>query len=179
MSAIEKIIPYYTYEDYKHWEGQWELIDGLPFAMSPSPIYNHQLVASNLLALFWTALEKCSRCKVLQPLDYIVKNDTVLQPDMIVVCKEVRSDYLDFAPSLVCEVVSPSTALKDRHTKYNIYQSQKIPYYIMLSPKTEEVEVYVLNENGNYILAEKGGDVKFSFRFEDCEAGIEFGRIWL
>jgi Uma2 family endonuclease len=178
MSAIEKIIPYYTYEDYKHWEGQWELIDGLPFAMAPSPIYNHQLIASNLLALFWNALENCAGCKVLQPLDYIVKNDTVLQPDMMVVCKEVTKDFIEFPPSLVCEVISPSTALKDRHTKFNIYQSQKVRYYIIISPATEDVEIYKLDEAGAYMLTEKGRDIKYSFSLEDCEAKIDFQRIW-
>ncbi|HJY21679.1 MAG TPA: hypothetical protein VJ279_02270 [Hanamia sp.] len=34
MSAV-KIQPYYTYKDYCAWEGRWELIDGIPFAMSP------------------------------------------------------------------------------------------------------------------------------------------------
>ncbi len=41
MSAV-KLLPYYTYEDYCRWEGRWELIDGIPFAMSPAPTPRHQ-----------------------------------------------------------------------------------------------------------------------------------------
>lgn len=33
MSAV-KLLPYYTYKDYCNWEGRWELIEGIPFAMS-------------------------------------------------------------------------------------------------------------------------------------------------
>jgi hypothetical protein len=32
-----KILPHYTYRDYLHWEGKWEVIDGIPNAMSPAP----------------------------------------------------------------------------------------------------------------------------------------------
>ena len=42
MCAIE----YYTYEDYKLWEGDWELIRGFPVAMAPSPVILHQYIAS-------------------------------------------------------------------------------------------------------------------------------------
>ena len=33
---------YYTYDDYIHWEGDWELIDGIAYAMAPSPLKSHQ-----------------------------------------------------------------------------------------------------------------------------------------
>ncbi|HSV11108.1 MAG TPA: hypothetical protein VLI68_10085 [Hanamia sp.] len=36
MSAV-KLLPHYTYEDYCHWEGRWEVIDGIPYAMIPAP----------------------------------------------------------------------------------------------------------------------------------------------
>ena len=38
MGLVQKILPHYTYEDYTIWEGRWELIDGFPIAMSPSPV---------------------------------------------------------------------------------------------------------------------------------------------
>jgi hypothetical protein len=34
--TTEKAIEYYTYYDYLHWEGKWELIEGIPMAMTPS-----------------------------------------------------------------------------------------------------------------------------------------------
>ena len=42
MCAIE----YYTYDDYIKWEGNWELINGMPLAMSPAPMITHQAIAN-------------------------------------------------------------------------------------------------------------------------------------
>ncbi|WP_457626586.1 hypothetical protein [Persephonella sp.] len=38
MSFAEKYLPNYTVEDYKQWEGDWELIEGIAYAMVPSPL---------------------------------------------------------------------------------------------------------------------------------------------
>ena len=41
MSIAGKYRPHYTYEDYLLWEGRWELIEGMPYAMSPTPVIDH------------------------------------------------------------------------------------------------------------------------------------------
>ena len=57
MSSAVKILPHYTYDDYCNWEGRWELIEGIPYAMSPLPIPKHQIIANNLSAEFRFALK--------------------------------------------------------------------------------------------------------------------------
>lgn len=176
MDAV-KIFPHYTFAEWEKWDGQWELIEGIPHAMSPLPIPKHQKIASSLLAEFVVLLKKCDKCTAYQPLDYYVADDIILQPDMLIVCKPIEKKYLDFPPALVVEVLSPSTALKDRHAKYSIYQSQGIVYYVIVSPDTDEVEVYEL-ENGTYVLKQKGKDFKYPFSFENCSVTIDFKEIW-
>ncbi|HTN08470.1 Uma2 family endonuclease [Agriterribacter sp.] len=177
MSSSVKILPHYTYADYVQWEGQWELIDGIPYAMSPSPVPKHQRIAGNLLSEFRMQLKNCKKCAVYQPVDYHVADDTILQPDMLIICGAVTKKYLDFPPALVAEILSPATALKDRHTKYGIYESQGIPYFMIIAPDTEEVEIYTL-QNGAYTLSAKGRDIKHSFDFEDCKTEIDCKEIW-
>jgi Uma2 family endonuclease len=178
MSGAVKILPHYTYEDYVQWEGRWELIDGIPYAMSPAPIPKHQIVAGNLLAEFRFALKGCKHCKVMQPVDYKISEDNVFQPDMLVVCKPIEKKYLDFPPSLVTEVVSPSSVLIDRHKKFYAYQEQGIPFYLIVSPDSEETEVYAL-EVGEYVMKQKGKGFSYHFPFEeDCAAAIDFAEIW-
>ena len=178
MSEVVRILPHYTYGDYVKWEGQWELIDGIPHAMSPLPVPKHQIISANLIAEFRMGLKNCKLCKVSQPLDYVIDDDTILQPDILIVCREIQKKFLDFPPELVVEVLSPSTALKDRHTKFAIYQSQRIKYYLIISPETEEVEVYQL-ENDKYELSIKGHSVNYNFSFPDnCTISIDFGEIW-
>jgi Uma2 family endonuclease len=177
MSNAVKLLPHYTYSDYENWEGQWELIDGFPHAMSPAPVPKHQYLSAQLTTSFTNELRKCQTCKVYQPLDYRISDDTILQPDMLVVCGEITEKYLDFPPALVVEILSPATALKDRHSKYPIYESQGIPYYLIISPDTEEVEIYQL-ENGAYSLVKKGKNFSHSFSLGECTSAIDFTEIW-
>lgn len=152
------------------------MIEGIPYAMSPLPVPKHQRIAVKLSSKFDNSLGDC-RCAVYQPIDYLIGDDTILQPDMLVVCGEIKKKFLDFPPALVVEILSPSTALKDRHTKYSIYESQKVKYYIIVSPDTEEVEVFELEDDA-YALKQKGKAIVHAFSFEECSAAVNFGDIW-
>lgn len=179
MGYAHKILPSYTYNEYCQWEGKWELIEGFAYAMSPAPKPKHQAVAGNLHAELRAALKAAScKCKVYQPLDYKIAEDTVLQPDLLVVCKPIVKPYLDFAPQLVVEILSPATALKDRHTKYEIYRQQGIPYYILIEPDAETVEVFTLSADGvyqNHLFTQAN---QCHFSWEDCAFDFDFNTIW-
>ena len=41
MNVAHKYLPNYNYEDYCQWERQWELIERIPYAMSPTLIPIH------------------------------------------------------------------------------------------------------------------------------------------
>ena len=56
MEAKVLNLPHYTYDDYCQWEGRWELIGGIPFAMSPLPVPVHQRIGGRLFMLFEQAL---------------------------------------------------------------------------------------------------------------------------
>ena len=179
MSSALKILPHYTYDDYVNWEGKWEIIDGIPYAMSPAPILKHQRIALSFSSIFWIALRNCKKCKAFQPIDYKVADDTILQPDLIVVYKDVfNKKYLDFPPTLVAEILSPSTAIKDRHTKFSIYEKEGVKYYLIISPDIEEVEVFELID-GVYSLLISGHSFTHNFNLDECEATIDFNEIWL
>ena len=177
MSNAIKILPHYTYSDYEKWEGKWELIEGVPYAMSPAPVPRHQMVSTSLLVALSNQLQQCKKCVVLQPVDYLVSEDTILQPDILIVCKPIEKKFLDFPPVLVAEILSPSTALKDRHSKYSIYESQGIRYYIIIDSDKNEAEVYEL-QNGKYQLMQLGKEFTFSFELDGCRAEIAFKEIW-
>ena len=114
----------------------------------------------------------------MQPVDYRITDDIIVQPDMLIVCTKIEKNYLDFPPILVAEILSPATALKDRHTKFQLYQLQGIRYYLIISPDSEETEIYML-ENNEYKLAQKGHGIIHHFSFEDdCTAEIDFAEIW-
>ena len=149
MSIAHKIIPHYTYDDWVHWEGVWELIEGHPIAMSPTPIPYHQRVASEIRYSLMEAIKKqnCKHCRAYDPLDYKIANDTILVPDILIICGEVKKKFLDFAPTLVVEILSPATALRDRHTKYQLYEQQGVKYYLIVDADKRIIEVFALIGN--------------------------------
>lgn len=177
MSNPAKILPHYTYKDYEHWEGKWEIIDGVPYAVSPAPSPRHQIISTRLLVAFSNQLAQCKKYQVLQPVDYKVSDDIVLQPDILIVCNTIEKKFLDFPPVLVTEVLSPATVLKDRHLKYIIYESQGVKYYLIIDPDLQEAEIYELL-NGQYKLMQRAKDFTYSFTLESCAATISFDEIW-
>lgn len=179
MSAV-KLLPYYTYKDYCNWEGRWELIDGIPFAMSPAPTPRHQWLVYNIAFEFKTALKKskCKHCKMYDFLDVKIEEDTILQPDSLIVCKPITKKFLDFPASLVVEILSPATSLKDRHTKFSLYEQFGIKYYLIVDEVKEEVEIYCL-ENSKYILQKNSQDIPFTFSLDnDCKIDVLLKNIW-
>ncbi|MEO7766172.1 MAG: hypothetical protein ABIS01_02055 [Ferruginibacter sp.] len=52
MTIAAKYRPYNTYEDYCQWEGNWELIEGMPYAICPAPVPSHQRVSVVLARRF-------------------------------------------------------------------------------------------------------------------------------
>lgn len=170
-----KILPYYTFSDWERWEGDWELIEGLPFAMSPAPMPKHQRISGNIFQQCNQSLKKCKACKIYQAIDWIIKEDTILQPDVLVVCGNIKH-RLNFPPELCIEILSPATALKDRNNKFFIYQEQKVKYYLIIDPEINAVEVYTHNGD-KYEPTTHAGIYHFTFS-QNCAAKINFNTIW-
>ena len=179
MSAV-KLLPHYTYEDYCNWEGRWEIIDGIPFAMSPAPTLRHQWLAANIIFEFKDSIKKskCKNCKVYDFIDVKIADNIIVQPDCSIICKPTNKKFLDFPSALVVEILSPDSALKDRHTKFSLYENFGIKYYIIVDEQKEELEIYYL-ENSKYILQKYSPDVPFIFSLDDdCKIDVLLKNIW-
>ena len=179
MSAV-KLLPYYTYDDYCHWEGRWELIDGIPFAMSPAPGMRHQWLIANIISELRNAIKTagCKHCMVYDFIDIKIAEDTIVQPDCSVICKPTKRNFLDFPAALVVEILSPSTALKDRHTKFSIYEKFGIKYYMIVDEEKNEIEIYSLIDS-KYSLQPINSDLTFIFALDDdCQIELLLKNIW-
>ncbi|MDR1948303.1 MAG: Uma2 family endonuclease [Spirochaetaceae bacterium] len=149
---------YYTYADYLTWEGseRYELIDGEAYMMAlPSRI--HQEISGSLYYALRSYLEG-KPCKVyaapfavrLNPAED-QSDDTVLEPDIVVVCDPSKLDDrgCNGAPDLVIEILSPSNTRHDRLVKFNKYRQAGVREYWIVGPEEKIVTVYVL-KNGEY-----------------------------
>jgi len=173
-------LPHYTYEDYKHWEGQWELIYGIAYAMSPMPLIRHQNISNKIGRYLDEALENCPLCQALLPVDWKISEETIVQPDNSVIChKPEHEAYITKAPKIIFEVLSPSTAKKDTGVKFDLYEKEGVAYYIIVHPDDKVAKVYELKE-GRYIKMCDASDEKVTFDIPECGKNIafNFAKIW-
>ncbi len=169
MCAV-KLLPYYTYEDYC----RWELIEGIPFAMNTENTPRHQWLVVNIGSELKRGIKKskCTNCKVYDFIDVKITDDTILQPDCSVICKPTNDKFLDFPAALIVEILSPTTALKDRHTKFSLYENFGIKYCVIVNQNKEEVEIYCL-ENSKYVLQKNSLKTSFVFSLDEgCEIKV-------
>ena len=154
----------YTYADYLTWQfdDMVELIRGKIFKMSPAPNMKHQRVSGGIFGQIYPFL-KGNKCVVFAaPFDVRLplpkklqtkkKIDTVVQPDICVICdiKKLDNQGCNGAPDWVIEILSKSTSKKDLTDKYDIYQESGVKEYWVVRPDEESVTTYILDEAGIY-----------------------------
>ena len=149
----------FTYADYESWddENRYELIDGIAYMMS-APTVEHQSIIVELSRQLANFL-KGKPCKVfITPFDVCLnglgdEDDTVVQPDVLVVCDESKLDKkrCNGAPDMVIEILSPSTSKRDLFIKLKKYQNAGVREYWIAAPDAKAVNVHLL-ENGNYVI---------------------------
>jgi Uma2 family endonuclease len=144
----------YTYGDYRLWQGdeRWELIDGEAMLMSPAPRIQHQRVVGALYRQLAQFLEGNPCEALIAPFDVRLPKgneaddavDTVVQPDLVVVCDASKIDSLGVrgAPDLVVEVLSPATAGRDEILKRDLYERSGVREYWLIEPETLSLRVY-------------------------------------
>ena len=177
MPPLAHILEYYTHDDYKRWEGEWELIDGVAYAMAPSPMISHQAIASEITFELVSSVRKCKKCLVVIEQDWKVNELTVLKPDISLICNESNLAHISKSPLIVVEIISKSTAKRDEQYKFEIYKEERVPYYVLVYPNDLKAKIYKLQEN-NYI---KEGDFSletYDFKDLECQATINFESVF-
>ena len=187
-NLAEKREERFTYGQYLEWddEERWELIDGVPFNMTPAPVRRHQGISINVLVRIAEFL-KGKPCKVYHaPFDVRLPdfseqddNDvpTVVQPDLVVICDEKKLDDRGCrgAPDLIVEILSPSTSRKDIGVKFSLYERHGVREYWIIHPAEESLLVFTLGADGKYGRPQGygRGDLAASTVLEGLELDLE------
>ena len=170
-----------------------ELLDGKVVAMSPRPVVNHNVVSGNIHNIFKNYL-KGKPCRTFADgVDvYLTEKDTVI-PDAMIVCSKdtIKRNGIYGTPDLIVEVLSPSTAKKDRGYKKALYGQCGVKEYWIVDIENRAVEVYLLNGKEleldeiyvifpDYVIEkmtdEEKNDIKYEFKtslFSDMIINIE------
>ncbi|WP_019865945.1 Uma2 family endonuclease [Methylovulum miyakonense] len=172
MGLALKDSQYYCYDDYLAWSDdvRYELIDGQAYVMSPTLDLVHQDVAGEIYLQARLAL-KGKPCRAfIAPVDVRLPKhdeaneqvDTVVQPDVLVVCDNSKLDRRGVrgAPDWLVEVLSPSTASHDQIRKRALYERQGVKEYWLVHPVDRLLTVYRLDgaEYGKPDIYELSGE---------------------
>ncbi|MSN26855.1 MAG: Uma2 family endonuclease [Geobacter sp.] len=187
-NLAEKLDEHFTYGQYCQWNDgeRWELIDGVPYNMTPAPVRKHQgiLMRVSLVVGNFLAGKPCrayfAPFDVRFP-DSSEQNDsdvpTVVQPDLVVICDEKKLDDRGCrgAPDLVVEILSPSTSRKDIGAKFRLYERHGVREYWIIHPAEESLMVFAIGEDGKYGRPQGygRGDFATSTVLEGLELNLE------
>lgn len=177
MSTAVKFAPHYTVEDYRLWKGDWELWEGIAIAMTPSPSGLHQSVLAALLTAIRVTIDqqKC-QATALSELDWIISHDTVVRPDLIVICGSAPRLHLETPPAMIAEVLSPSTRQNDLTYKRQLYANQGVATYLIVDPDARRIEHLALLPSGGYESVVPAGHLQVTVC--GCELEIHPERVF-
>ena len=148
-----------TYADYAAIPAdgrRYELYEGEIF-VTPAPTTWHQRVIRNLFDILHHYVVALGLGEVLfAPVDCILNDTTVVQPDIVFVemtrLSAISARGIEGPPTLAVEVVSDSTRQIDRSVKFQLYARHGVPYYWIVDPASRTIDAFVLR-NGVYQLA--------------------------
>lgn len=172
METREPAVAYsnrkFTAEEYLQMERaserKHEYFQGEIFAMSGAS-YRHNIIFRNLYRELAYALKD----RPCQPYGsdlrvHIPENTLYTYPDISIFCPDISMDEPEddnfIQPSVLIEILSPSTRNYDRGTKFKLYRDiPSLQEYVLVDSEAVSVEVFRLNEGGHWQLDEyKKGD---------------------
>ena len=161
MVVVQSDVKKMTYAEFRYLEipdgdtSIYELINGIITRRS-SPHSEHQIAQSNIFLSIGSFVRDNSLGRVLAaPLDVVFSDNDSAQPDLLFIRKDrekiiERGGPVWGSPDLIVEIISKGTAQHDRKTKKKLYEKFGVKEYWIVDPKSETVEVFVL-ENNNYV----------------------------
>ena len=156
----------WTYDDYALLPDdgkRYEVIRAEIYTSAP-PRPLHQRVIFRLSYFLEAFLEeRSSGIAFSAPIDVLLpeKLGDPVQPDILFVRSDrihiIGETYIEGAPDLVMEVLSPSNPSHDRSLKYQLYEEAGVLEYWIIDPRERTIEIHVLRD-GSYILLGRFGE---------------------
>jgi Uma2 family endonuclease len=183
MSALPK--KHYTLEEYfaieSTREERHEYIHGEVFAMAGAS-ENHNQINFNLSGVFYNLLRSRPCRAFIGDMRVKISSLDYTYPDFVVVCStpQFLRKPLDtlLNPTLIVEIMSPTTADYDRGEKFQRYrQIPSLMEYVLVSQKSIHIEHHILENDGSWRLRDwRGADTSITFPSIDCQ--IRLGDLY-
>ncbi len=166
MPGERVILTYKEYEALPADGRRYELHEG-ELSVTPAPSPRHQRSVGALYLILTQHVNSRGLGEVfLSPIDCILSDISIVQPDLVYLDTGrgslVSNRGIEGPPTLVVEILSPSTTGIDRSTKRQLYAKYGVPYYWIVDPEARVVEGYVLSEGAYQLSARVGGSEAIS-----------------
>jgi Uma2 family endonuclease len=140
---------------------RYELLDGA-FIVTPTPGLPHQRASLNLALLLLAAAPPSLEVFGL-PINLVLPTGDILEPDLSVISRKDHDEtYVTEVPSLVVEILSPSSRRRDVGDKLTAYRDAGVPNYWVVDPVDPRLRVWRL-EAGEYAeIADVSGDEEWT-----------------
>lgn len=161
---------------------RYEILDG-KLAVTPTPFILHQRVSRNLHLLLCSHVAEHDLGEVLAaPVAVVLDEHTILEPDLVFVSMNrahlITEKAIAGAPDLVIEILSPSTARRDRTVKLRLYGRFGVPHYWIADPAARELFAFELASSGSYGSARVlRGDEVAEMPVPKC-LRLELAKVW-
>jgi Uma2 family endonuclease len=141
----------FTYDDYLNFPNdgkRHEIVDGEHY-MTPSPQTRHQIVSRNLETVLAIYVQENEWGQIFDaPMDVLLSDATVVQPDLLFIRKEreniIKKNFIEGPPDLIVEILSPGGERLDRQTKMKNYALLGVPEYWIVDYEARILEQFVL-----------------------------------
>jgi Uma2 family endonuclease len=159
FSPFSDVGPYRAADYWKLPEGEpVELIKGR-LVVSPSPNVLHQTIIGVLFDILRTCARTSGSKVILSPMDVILSEDTILQPDLLYIARARRhiiKQRVEGAPDLAVEVIS-GTSRRDRIEKLDLYAQYDVAEYWIVDPDAQLIE-FLVNQSGKFVVQSATND---------------------
>ena len=126
---------------------KYEILDGKIYYMAHASS-NHNRIIGNIFSIFRSYL-RGKKCQTfIDGVDVKFNEKDITEPDVMIVCNKdiIRKNWIEGAPDLIVEVLSPSTAKNDIGYKKNLYEKYGVKEYWLISQDERSVQVYLLKD---------------------------------
>lgn len=159
----------WTYEKYRELPqdgNRYEVLEGR-LHVTPAPSSYHQLVSRRIQFLFYE-LERAGHGQIYNaPIDLLIPGADPAQPDLVYVTAEqeelITKRGIEGVPELVVEILSPSTAKRDRVDKLHIYRKAGVRRYLLVDIEARTLEILRLEGENYFVEASLGPEDSFEF----------------
>ena len=161
MKTERVILTYKEYEALPADGRRYEIHEG-ELSVTPAPSPQHQMIIANLFRVLDLHVRaKGAGIVLFAPLDVILSESSIVQPDIVYLdsarLSTISRRGIEGAPTLLVEILSPTTTVIDRSAKRQLYRRYGVPYYWIVDPEARMVEVYGLSEGEYQLITRASG----------------------